>query len=152
MIRLELCCFLVITTTSAFSLALIILMQLVEQFVFDNNFCAFFMKLLRQKNIYVNSKLYFPFHEYFNIFLWAWLEYELGWGASSVATWCPHMWPGPHIPSCVTPTTDISLCSGHCLNAAAMMSGILIIRCFFRLSGIHHSFTFIPANVTLESQ
>ena len=56
----------------------------------------------------------------------------------------PHDVPTcPHIPSYVTPTTDIARCSGHCLSAAAMMSGILIIRCFFRLSDIHHSFAFI---------
>ena len=101
MIRLELCCFLVITTTSAFSLALIILMQLVEQFVFDNNFLCFFHeapppeKYLCQFEIVFSIPRIFQYFSVSVIGIWAWLGSILSGHMMS-----PHVTRSPHPQLC----------------------------------------------------
>ena len=101
MIRLELCCFLVITTTSAFSLALIILMQLVEQFVFDNNSLCFFHeapppeKYLCQFEIVFSIPRIFQYFSVSVIGIWAWLGSILSGHMMS-----PHVTRSPHPQLC----------------------------------------------------
>ena len=129
MIRSELCCFLVITITSAFSLALIILMQFVEQFVFDNSLC-FFQGAL-ENNFPPREKYLCQFKIVFssNISIFF---CERDWNMSFAGEH-HHQWPHdvptcdqvPTSPAVSPPPLTRSLSDSH--NAAAMMSGILII-------------------------